>query len=72
MTADQRFTLIMTAIGIGFTVFSAIMAATWKTVRNYLRSQITMQNKLQEVAEDTYNVVTNLDRHIQWHLDKGR
>lgn len=72
MTADQRFTLIMTAIGLGFTILSAVLTMVWRSMIGYLKNQISMQEHIKGAVEDGNETARNLDRHIQWHLSKGR
>ena len=71
MTPDQRFTLILVAIGTGFTILSAILTVAWRSIKGGITSQVKTQNDIRRLVQDTNTIGRNLDRHIQWHLDRG-
>jgi len=65
MTADQRFTLIMTAIGVLFSIMCFTLGLIWKTGQKWGSFTAEIADVVKDVAEQT----RYLDRHMQWHID---
>ena len=66
MTPDQRFTLLLSGIGLLFLVMSAILGILWKAATNYGR----MNANMQDLVGDVNQIGQALDTHIRWHMDK--
>jgi hypothetical protein len=72
MSADTRLTMILTAIGLAFSVGSIMVGLAWRSVLGYVKGQTTVTLQIAELAKDITNIAANLDKHIQWHIDHSR
>jgi hypothetical protein len=69
MTADQKFTLLLTSMGLLFTMLSVAIGLIWRNGNKAGRATIAMKG----LAEDVKKIAQDLDGHIQWHMrDVGR
>ena len=64
MTGEQRFTLLLTGIGLVFTILVAIVGLIWRAGTK--QGEISQQIK--EQGKDIKTVAESLDKHIAWHL----
>lgn len=68
MTPDQRFTLLILAISLVFTMLCAVFGLLWRAAS---KAGSTL-NEIKGAAEDIKNCQSALDRHIQWHMSGRR
>jgi hypothetical protein len=68
MTSDQRFTLILTGLSLLFAVMCAMLGMIYKNGKR--AGEANIQIKL--MGESIRKIGDNLDRHISWHLNKGK
>ena len=68
MSADQKFTLLLSAIGLLFTMLSVVIGLVW---RNGNRAGEATSD-LKGLVEDVRKIATDLDAHIKWHMGRGR
>ena len=68
MTADQKFTLLISGLGLIFIVMSALLGLIWRNGQN--TGKVTTQ--ISGLVEDVGRIATSLDEHIRWHLNGGR
>lgn len=68
MTADQRFTLLISALALLFIVMSGILATIWRTGNRWGM----LSQQVSEIINNVAKVANNLDTHIQWHIDRNR
>lgn len=64
MSADQRFTLIITGIGLMFSMLVAIIGLIWRAGNK----QGETSQQIKEQGQDIKAVTESLDKHIAWHL----
>jgi Na+-transporting methylmalonyl-CoA/oxaloacetate decarboxylase gamma subunit len=57
MTPDQRFALLISGIGLLFTMLSALVVLIWKA-----------GGRTGETVAEVKRIGTALDQHIQWHI----
>jgi hypothetical protein len=58
VTADQRFTLIISGIGLLFVLFTALVGMIWRA-----------GNRTGETLSEVKRQGQILDQHIQWHIN---
>ena len=68
MTADQKFTLLISGLGLIFVVMSALLGLIWRNGQN--TGKVTTQ--ISGLVEDVGRIATSLDEHIRWHLNGAR
>lgn len=68
MTTDQWFVLLLSALGVIFTIMSALLTLLWRAGRT--SGQVSTQ--IQHLVEDVASIVRSLDEHIKWHLANKR
>ena len=68
MTADQKFTLLISGLGLIFVVMSALLGLIWRNGQN--TGKVTTQ--ISGLVEDVGRIATAIDEHIRWHLNGGR
>lgn len=66
LTADQRFTLIISAIGLVFAVLCTLAGLLWRVAA---RTGQTL-TEVKANTDDIKEIATALDRHIEWHIDR--
>lgn len=64
MTPDQRFTLIMSGIGLLFTILCVIIGLIWRAATKVGETT----SDLKDVALKATECMARLDQHIQWHM----
>lgn len=67
MTPDQRFSLIIAGLGLVFAVISALITIIWRAGTRQGETTTQIKNISQEIK----SAVTDIDRHIQWHIDQS-
>lgn len=66
------FTVILTAVGLAFSIGSILVGLAWRSVLGYVKGQTTVTLQIAELAKDITQIAANLDRHVQWHIDHSR
>lgn len=66
---NTALTLILTAVGLAFSVGSILVGLAWRSVLGYVKGQTTVSLQIVELTKDITNIAANLDKHIQWHID---
>jgi hypothetical protein len=64
MTADQKFSLLLTAIGLLFTMLTLAIGMIWRNGNKQGQQTSDIKNLVSDVSQ----IARDLDRHIQWHL----
>jgi len=64
VTADQKFTLLISGLGLIFIVMSALLGLIWRNGQN--TGKVTTQ--ISGLVEDVGRIATAIDEHIRWHL----
>jgi hypothetical protein len=65
MTNDQKFTLLLTAIGLLFTMLSFAIGMIWRNGNKAGKATTIVQG----LAEDVKKIGKDLDSHIRWHME---
>jgi hypothetical protein len=65
LTADQRFSLIIAAIGLVFGMLCTVAGLLWRIAAGASRTLTEVRNN----TEDLKDIATSVDRHLEWHLD---
>lgn len=68
MSPDQRFAIIITGISALFVILCTVLGLIWRTGN---KTGETLQ-VVKRSVEDIKQVTDDLDRHIQWHINKER
>jgi hypothetical protein len=61
VTADQRFGLILTGLGMVF----GMLGLLWRVAASAGKTLTEVRGH----AEDIKKIATSVDRHLQWHID---
>jgi hypothetical protein len=64
MTPDQKFTLLLTAMGLLFTMLTLAIGMIWRNGNRQGKQSVELKNLVTDVGQ----IARDLDRHIQWHL----
>jgi hypothetical protein len=80
LSPDQRFTLILTAIGIGVTIIIAIlgflgryMNARFKRIAKDTTIEVNLTNALEDIATlgaDLKHISEGMDKRVRWIEEK--
>lgn len=66
MTADQRFALIISAIGLLFGMLTAVAGLLWRIGSRWGQTLAEVKAS----TEDLKEIAASLDRHLEWHIDR--
>jgi hypothetical protein len=64
MTADQRFTLIISGMGLLFMMLSAVIGLIYKAGNR--SGQLTTE--IGQLTKAITSIARDLDEHVKWHL----
>lgn len=64
VSSDQKFTLLLTAMGLLFTMLSLAIGMIWRNGNRAGRATEVTEG----LAEDVRKIAADLDGHIQWHM----
>lgn len=65
MTAEQRFALIISGIGLIFAVLCTVAGLLWRVAARTGQTLTEVKNNTDDIKE----IATALDRHLEWHID---
>lgn len=65
MTAEQRFALIISGIGLIFAVLCTVAGLLWRVAARTGQTLTEVKNNTEDIKE----IATALDRHLEWHID---
>lgn len=65
MTPNERFGLIIGAIGVAFTIMCALIGLLWRTASGVGKTLAEVKAN----GEDVKEIAKKLDTHLQWHID---
>jgi hypothetical protein len=68
MTSDQRFTLILAGLSLLFAVMCTMLGMIYKNGKRAGEANV----QIKFMAESITKIGDNLDKHINWHLNKGK
>lgn len=65
MTADQRFGLIISGIGLVFGALCAVSGLLWRVASATGKTL----SEVKANTDDIKDIATALNRHLEWHID---
>jgi len=66
MSSDQRFSLLMTAIGLGFTTLSAALGFTMRSIQTWTKRWTQVDERLTEVINDAREDRRATNERLTW------
>jgi hypothetical protein len=68
MTASERFQLLIAGMTFLFLLLSAVLGLVWRNGSKQGQANANIEN----LATDVRDIAEKLDRHIMWHMGRGK
>jgi Na+-transporting methylmalonyl-CoA/oxaloacetate decarboxylase gamma subunit len=68
MTASERFQLIIAGMTFMFLLLSTVLGMVWRNGSKQGQANANIEN----LASDVKDIAEKLDRHILWHMGRGK